>query len=117
LAVAVTVGGCVTTMGTKVPHPTPCHKWIRLLTESATIVYARFCVAKFLDKLCCVVPFVENNPRWKKKELLQVVPLKMDRFVTRKRDSDKCENNINQKKPVRAGPSQVMFLKIGVLLL
>jgi hypothetical protein len=31
-----------------------------------------------------------------KRKLLQVMPLKMDRFVTRKRVSEKCENNINQ---------------------
>jgi hypothetical protein len=41
-----------------------------------------------------------------KKELLQVVPLKIDRFVTRIRGSEKCENNINQN-PVRAGARQV----------
>jgi hypothetical protein len=51
------------------------------------------------------MPFVENNFR-RKKELLHVVHLKMDRFVTSKHDCEKCENNINQK-PVRAGPSQV----------
>jgi hypothetical protein len=43
------------------------------------------------------------------------VSLKLDRFVERRPDSEKCDNNIN-KKPVQAGPSQVRFLKIGVLL-
>jgi hypothetical protein len=51
-----------------------------------------------------------------KEELLEVVPLKMKRFVTRKHDGEKCENNINQN-PVQAEPSQTRFLKIGVLLL
>jgi hypothetical protein len=41
---------------------------------------------------------------------------KIDRFVTRKRDGEKCENNIKQNQ-IRAGPSQVRFIKIGVLLL
>jgi hypothetical protein len=43
------------------------------------------------------------------------MPLKMDRFDTRKRDSEECDN-INQN-PVRVGPSQVRFLKTGVGLL
>jgi hypothetical protein len=61
------------------------------------------------------VPFVENNFRWKK-ELLQVVPLKMYRFVTRKRDRENLKI-ILTKDPVRAGPRQVRFIKIGVLSL
>jgi hypothetical protein len=38
-----------------------------------------------------VVPFVGNN--FRRKKLLQVVPLKMDRFLTRKRDSEKLLKN------------------------
>jgi hypothetical protein len=41
---------------------------------------------------------------------------KVDKFVKRKRDSKKCESNINQKL-VCAGLSQIRFLKIRVFIL
>jgi hypothetical protein len=63
----VTVFGGVTTMAMKTPHPTPCCKLIH--KDS-----------------------VGNNLL--KKELLQVVPQKMDRFVTRKLDSEELLKNV-----------------------
>jgi hypothetical protein len=39
----------------------------------------------------------------------------MDRFVTRKRDSENVKIILTKKKE-QAGPSQVRFLKIGALL-
>jgi hypothetical protein len=51
----------------------------------------------------------------KKKGIIASRTLKMNRFVTRKRDSEKCENNIKQNL---AGmePSHLKFIKIDVFL-
>lgn len=84
---AVTVGGGVLIRTIKVPHPTPCCWWICAHTVYSLLwaVNIYVCVCKVV----CHLVFIQVA--------LTVVPLKMDRFVTRKRVIEKRENNINKK--------------------
>jgi hypothetical protein len=53
-----------------------------------------------------------------KEELLEVVPLKMERFVSRKRVSEKCENNINQNPSTNGTkPSKISKYKHIIIII